>query len=177
MTPGQAPTQSNENWETIIKCESSLVETNNNESGQCCDVDRCKREPDQICSTCLVNESEAHEVVCVNGPSDEDNACSLVLLNNVDTDTHDDSNIDDDDDECMYNVEKYSQYNELFKKCSNYKKPPNEYVNHNIRRNKLRVRWTSNHCAHLEWNIVDQVSPQDWIGLYELGKMELRHSL
>lgn len=91
--------------------------------------------------------------------SDTDNACSLALLHDLST--------EEIEMPCTYNVQQYFQ---LFKKCSNYKKLPNEYVNHNIRRNRLLVSWTSHNCIHLEWNIVDEVSDHDWIGLYRLGK-------
>lgn len=99
-----------------------------------------------------------------NIQSDADNACSLALLHDIHSLVQ----------SCQQDLSSACAYTEecctLFKKCSNYKKLPNEYVNHNIRRNRLLVDWMSHNCVHLEWNIVDEVSDKDWIGLYRLGK-------
>ncbi|KAI5751773.1 hypothetical protein M8J77_010728 [Diaphorina citri] len=101
--------------------------------------------------------------------SDADNACSLALLNDLHSLVERKQDLSYED-VLLPNTYNLDQYSKLFKKCSNYKKLPNEYVNHNIKRNKLLVNWMSHNCVHIEWNIVDQVSDQDWIGLYRLGK-------
>lgn len=126
---------------------------------------------------------------------DTNNACSLALLNNIHAKNASTDLVDPgtsprrgvlndsvafttptttdlvDNTECQSpNSPNLDHYSSLFKKCSNYKKLPNEYVNHNIRRNKLLFNWISPECVQLEWNILDQVSPADWIGLYHLGK-------